>query len=32
MPSSYGSSSIAPDWRAARKWGSSGIESRETKA
>ena len=30
-PSSYGSSSTAPDWRAARKWGSSGIESSDTK-
>ena len=31
MPSSYSSTSIAPDSRAARKWGSSGMVSSETK-
>ncbi len=31
MPSSYSSTSMAPDCRAARKCGSSGIESSETK-
>ncbi len=29
MPSSNGTSSTRPAWRAARKWGSSAIESRE---
>ena len=31
MPSSYSSTSMAPDSRAARKWGSSGMESSVTK-
>jgi hypothetical protein len=32
MPSSYSVTSIAPDWRAAWKCGSSGIESSESTA
>src|ERR1700682_1284740 len=32
MPSSSSIASMVPLWRAARKWGSSGIVSRETNA
>ena len=31
MPSSSSIASSAPLWRATRKWGSSGIESSDTK-